>query len=196
MKLLTLLLFGVFCWAKCSSAQDITPEFIKTRPPLSPELTFELKKYEHFELAVGEVTEVKISSSNDIGYGITRDEVKDAIEQGFLKPGYKFPKRMTKAEADHWFKEITLPTYRAIVLETVKVPLTLEQETALTFFAQNRGSGSLKKLVTGKDRLNSGNYQSVVKLMPRYYNTNNKGLRLRCEFQIYVFLGEQITPKS
>lgn len=63
------------------------------------------------------------------------------------------------------------------VKKYVKVPLTHGQYACLVSFTFNCGEGNLKNLVSGKDRLNSGNYKSVERLLPLYRRANGKILK-------------------
>jgi lysozyme len=72
------------------------------------------------------------------------------------------------------------------------VPLTEHQLCALTSFAFNTGESNLQKLINGKDRLNSGNYHSVEKLMPMYRKGGGKvlqGLVKRREWELTLWNG-------
>ena len=70
-----------------------------------------------------------------------------------------------------------LREHRKKVLTIVEVPLTENQIAALTSFTFNCGEGSLRKLVSGPNRLNSGNYESVSKILPLYRKANGKVLK-------------------
>lgn len=59
----------------------------------------------------------------------------------------------------------------------VKVPLNAGQKACLISFTFNCGQGNLKQLVSGPDRLNSGNYDSVKKILPLYRMGGGKVLR-------------------
>jgi len=103
------------------------------------------------------------------------------IGYGFTDKQYLAKGTITKAEAslilDH-----ELGKHCEIVKRYVKVKLTEEQLYALASFTFNCGEGSLKQLVNGKGRLNSGNYKSVPTLMMKYKCANGKplkGLELR-----------------
>lgn len=177
----------------------ITPDFIRSLPPLPTDAAVELAKHENFPLATGKVDIVTVTKNNDIGYGVTPSEIKDAKEEGFLPQGYKFPRRMTKAQADTWYWTITLPTYRSIVRKTVKVPLTLEQEAALVFFAFNVGKNHFKTAVDKPGRLNDGNYKSIEEVMPLYYEKERPekaGLQKRLRFMLAVYKGEPFPRKG
>ncbi len=178
--------------------QKVTPEFIKSLPPLPETVIRELKRFENFKLAEGQVNLVYRSKdkfgNTDIAYGITADEVDDAKERGFLPENAELPEKMTKSEADEWHANVTLLTYRAVVREIVTVPLTLDQEAGLILFAQNAGKTNLKKLVSGENRLNDGNYDSVISKMPLYYR--DADLKTRCEFQLAVYKGKPFKPKT
>lgn len=64
-----------------------------------------------------------------------------------------------------------------IVRKHVKVKLTEPQMYALASFTYNCGEGSLLQLISGKGRLNSGNYSSVSLLMPKYCTAKGKVLK-------------------
>lgn len=180
----------------CGAA--ITPEFIRNLPPLPKEAVAELKKHENYSLAVGNVTTVTVSGNNDIGYGVTPDEVKDAVTEGILPKGTRFPRRMTKKQADEWYVDVTIPTYRSIVRKTVTVPLTLGEEASLVFFVQNTGRSNLEKLVDQPGRLNDGDYKSVEEVMPLYYSKDRPekaGLQKRLRFMLDVYKGKPFARK-
>lgn len=134
---------------------------------------------------------------NEVGYGITAGEIWDAKCYGFLDKDAELPKSLTKEEADKWMEEVTIPTYDAMVKKKVKVDLTREQRFALISFAHNTGSGNLDKLVTCKDRLNSGNFECVSKIMRLYINagkhTNVPGLVRRRSWEADLF-GDYTIP--
>ena len=177
---------------------SITPEQIKNLPDFPREYIEELKKHENFDLAQGKRQFVTLDKdkygNTDIGYGFTKAEIEDAMREGFLPLGSTLPSRMTKAQADHRFEHVTLPTYRSIVRKMVKVVLTLDQEFSLTAFVQNTGRTNLQKLITGPERLNGGNYESVLAIMPKYYA--DLDLKPRAAFQIAIFKGESPKPKT
>lgn len=80
------------------------------------------------------------------------------------------------------------------VRQLVTVPLTTEQEAALTSFTFNCGENSLRQLVNGPDRLNSGNYQSVEKILPLYRMGGGKvlkGLEIRRAREITLWSGKK-----
>jgi len=77
--------------------------------------------------------------------------------------------------------------------EAVVVDLTDYQLNALTSFAFNCGMTNLKTLISGKDRLNSGNYESVSKIMPMYRKAGGKvreGLVKRRAWEIELWEGK------
>ncbi len=191
--LLTLVLITRCVQAEQAEIIKITPSFINQLAPLPVEAVEELKKYENFDLATGKKT-VSINKDDEVGYGVTSNEVEDAIKEGFLPKDAKLPKKMTKAKADWWMTHVTIPTYRSIVRKTVTTQLTLHEEASLVFFAQNAGRGNLRRLVAQENRLNDGNKASVVAIMPLYYKKNEK-LCSRCEFQLAVFQEKSFEPK-
>ena len=81
----------------------------------------------------------------------------------------------------------------AIVDRNVSVPLTQNQRAALISFAYNVGETNLKMLVNGKDRLNSGNYDSVPQKLVLYCRAGSKeleGLKLRREWEVQIWNGK------
>jgi lysozyme len=81
---------------------------------------------------------------------------------------------------------------KKLVLRHVKVKLTEYQLAALVSFTHNTNEGCLKSLITGPNRLNSGNYDSVVKLLPLYCKANGKTLRglvIRRGYEVKLWQG-------
>jgi len=77
--------------------------------------------------------------------------------------------------------------------EVVVVELTEYQLNALTSFAFNCGMSNLKTLVSGKNRLNSGNYESISKIMPMYRKAGGKvreGLVKRRAWELSLWEGK------
>ena len=70
-----------------------------------------------------------------------------------------------------------LNAHCAVVRKHVKVKLTEPQMYALASFTYNCGEGNLLQLISGKGRLNSGNYDSVTRLMPKYCTAKGKVLK-------------------
>lgn len=70
-----------------------------------------------------------------------------------------------------------LAACQKIVKKNVRVRLTDAQLWALTSFTYNCGEGSLRTLVNGKGRLNSGNYRSIPRLLPLYCKGDGTVLR-------------------
>ena len=97
-----------------------------------------------------------------IGYGHTEKAKK-----------YKY---ISKKQA-HELLVQDLKKARNLVDKYVNVPLTHGQIAALTSFTFNCGEGNLKKLVSGKGRLNDGNYKSVSKVLPMYSKAKGKTLK-------------------
>ena len=77
--------------------------------------------------------------------------------------------------------------------EAVEVDLTEYQLNALTSFAFNCGMTNLKTLINGDDRLNSGNYESVSKILPMYRKAGGKireGLVKRRAWELSLWNGK------
>jgi lysozyme len=66
---------------------------------------------------------------------------------------------------------------KSFVLKHVKVRLTEYQLYALVSFTHNTNESCLLTLINGPNRLNSGNYASVPKLLPLYNKGGGKVLR-------------------
>lgn len=78
------------------------------------------------------------------------------------------------------------------VRQAVKVDLTEYQLNALTSFAFNLGMTNLKTLINGENRLNSGNYKSIEKIMPMYRKAGGKvreGLVKRRAWELSLWNG-------
>lgn len=112
--------------------------------------------------------------------------------------GYGFTGNLAKAEsiskeeADIVLAK-ELHQYVLKVQDNVRVPLTKNQLYALASFTFNCGEGSLRQLVNGKNRLNSGNYKSVERLLPKYRKGGGKvlkGLERRREWEVKLWKGE------
>jgi GH24 family phage-related lysozyme (muramidase) len=120
-----------------------------------------------------------------IGYGCT--------DPAITRKGY-----ISEKGADKLLRK-TLHKIRVRVLKSVDVDLTEWQLAALTSFAFNAGMGSLETLIGQKDRLNDGNYGSVVIVMPLYRNAGGKirkGLVLRRAWEVELYEGKIITERS
>ena len=79
-----------------------------------------------------------------------------------------------------------------VVDRTVTVPLTPNQRAALISFTYNVGERNLRMLVNGKDRLNSGNYDSVPQKLVLYCRAGSKeleGLKLRRKWETEIWNG-------
>lgn len=75
----------------------------------------------------------------------------------------------------------------------VKVPLLPYQRAALISFTLNCGQGNLSRLVNGKGRLNSGNYESVNEILPQYRKGGGKvlrGLEIRRNWELSIWNGD------
>jgi len=78
------------------------------------------------------------------------------------------------------------------VRQAVKVDLTDYQLNALTSFAFNLGMTNLKTLINGENRLNSGNYKSIEKILPMYRKAGGKvreGLVKRRAWELSLWNG-------
>lgn len=114
-----------------------------------------------------------------IGFGFTGDEIK----------GREF---LCKRVAEKELIEEIIPKHAAHVEDVVKVPLTVSQKMALISFSYNLGRSNLIRLVSGKGRLNDGNYESVATIMPKYRKSGGvvtRGLVLRRAWEVDLFLG-------
>lgn len=142
--------------------------------------TQQLKEFENYPLARGNINvsgkrpDSFSPAIKEVGYGITAHELEDARAVGVPVPA-QLPTSLTKHEADKWLAEVTIPTYRAHVRREVRIPLSLNEEFALVSFAHNLGVGNLRKLVNGKDRINSGRQykQATAAMIPAYDNAAN-----------------------
>jgi len=113
------------------------------------------------------------------------------IGYGFTGPLAKV-KSISKEDADLLLTK-ELHQYVLSVEDNVKVPLTRNQLYALASFTYNCGEGNLRQLVNGKNRLNSGNYKSVERLLPKYRKGGGKvlkGLQKRREWEVKLWKGE------
>ena len=114
-----------------------------------------------------------------IGYGCTD---KTIVNKGSL----------SKASADRILSE-EIKNVRDRVRRAVTVDLTHNQLNALTSFTFNCGMTNLNNLITGKDRLNSGNYKSVEKILPMYRKAGGEvreGLEKRRAWELSLWRGE------
>jgi lysozyme len=81
---------------------------------------------------------------------------------------------------------------KKIVLSKVKVKLTEYQLAALVSFTHNTNESCLDTLINGKNRLNSGNYDSVPKLLPLYCKASGetlRGLVIRRNWEVKLWRG-------
>ena len=114
-----------------------------------------------------------------IGYGCTD---KTIVNKGSL----------SKASAQRILSE-EIKNVRDRVRRAVTVDLTHNQLNALTSFTFNCGMTNLNNLITGKDRLNSGNYKSIEKILPMYRKAGGKvreGLERRRAWELRLWKGE------
>ena len=116
-----------------------------------------------------------------IGYGFTR------VNGRKVQPG----DTMSRAEADELFKAI-VKKYNDYVLHYVKVPLTQNQEDALTCFVFNIGPWKFKNS-TALRRLNKGDYHGGIEAATWWVAPGTrveKGLRKRRQAEKKLFLGQ------
>ena len=116
-----------------------------------------------------------------IGYGCTDTKV---VSRG----------KISKISADNLLRE-HLAEVREKVANNVSVQLTEYQLNALTSFAFNCVMTNLKRLVEGEGRLNSGNYESVEKLLPQYRIAGGKvrkGLEKRRKWELSLWKGNLV----
>ena len=118
-----------------------------------------------------------------IGYGCTDKRV---VAMGAI----------TESHASSLLEQ-DLEEVRAQVNKIVTVDLTEYQRNALISFTFNCGPNNLKQLVEGSNRLNSGNYKSIEKLLPQYRIAGGKvrkGLEKRRRWELSLWKGTpQIT---
>ena len=114
-----------------------------------------------------------------IGYGCTD---KSVVSKG----------RICKNKAENILVN-HLEEVKKKVDKAVAVDLTDYQLNALTSFAFNCGMTNLKTLINGEDRLNSGNYESVSKILPMYRKAGGKireGLVKRRSWELSLWQGK------
>lgn len=100
---------------------------------------------------------------------------KLTIGYGFTEKKYLKMAPMSRETADKILIEV-LSKAAKDVDTYVKVPLMDYQKEALISFDYNCGCGNLNRLVSGKGRLNSGNYDSVSRLILLYNKSKGKKL--------------------
>jgi lysozyme len=115
---------------------------------------------------------------------------------GVLTVGYGHTGKYRNRHVSESFAEKLLideiEEFGKIVDSVVNVPLKDHQRIALISFTYNCGKANLIRLVSGHNRLNSGNYESVERLLPRYRMANGRPLRglvLRREWELKVWRG-------
>ena len=114
-----------------------------------------------------------------IGYGCTE---KSVVNKGSL----------SKANASRILSE-EIKNVRERVRQAVTVNLTDNQLNALTSFTFNCGVTNLNNLIKGENRLNSGNYKSVEKILPMYRKAGGKvreGLEKRRAWELSLWRGD------
>lgn len=114
-----------------------------------------------------------------IGYGCTDKRI---VSKGWISE--KDAKALLRREVEEVRKKVQ---------REVKVKLSENQLNALTSFTFNCGLTNLRKLVNGKNRLNSGNYKSVEKILPLYRRAGGKvrkGLERRRAWELALWKGD------
>lgn len=166
---------------------------ISTLVFLSTSVNLNHAKVQHQEVYVNTVKRLvshfPVSKSNS-----SWDDMVDVVKscESFRKQSYKCPAGVTTIGYGHTGKYVKLKSLtetkaekilqedlkksRALVFHYVHVPLTESQSAALTSFTFNCGEKNLKLLVNGPRRLNSGNYESVPKLLKLYTKAKGKEL--------------------
>ena len=156
------------------SVTTTSPEEVPVKTDWNGELLTNVKFFEGFKRKAYTCP----GGVRTIGYGCT---IKSIVNKGYI----------SEPQAEKvLIKE--LAEARAIVLKRVKVELTEYQLSALTSFTFNCGEGNLSLLITGKDRLNGGNYESVEKKLPLYINAAGrplKGLIKRRQWELKLWKG-------
>lgn len=115
---------------------------------------------------------------------------------GVLTVGYGHTGRyasssMSVSKAESILNQELIET-KKLVLSKVKVKLTEYQLAALVSFTHNTNEGCLDTLINGKNRLNSGNYDSVPELLPLYVKAAGKTLRglvIRRGYEVKLWQG-------
>lgn len=118
---------------------------------------------------------------------------KLTIGYGFTDSKYVKRKSMTEKQAHDILVNEIIPSYAAKVDSIVKVPLSAFQHAALVSFCYNCGEENLRRLVSGKGRLNSGNYQNTPSIMKKYVKADGKtlkGLVIRRNQEASLFLAD------
>ena len=95
---------------------------------------------------------------------------------GYGHTGKYAGEHMSLSKAESVLNQELVET-KKLVLSKVKVKLTEYQLAALVSFTHNTNENCLDTLINGKGRLNSGNYDSVPKLLPLYCKADGKTLR-------------------
>ena len=139
------------------------PKAILVKPPKAKAVVSAkaVERVKHFE-GFSNVRYKCPAGVDTIGYGFTGKTARRAW--------------ISRSESNHILQK-ELAAYQKIVKKNVHVKLTDAQLWALTSFTYNCGEGSLRKLVNGKGRLNSGNYRSIPRLLPLYCKGDGTVLR-------------------
>lgn len=115
------------------------------------------------------------------------------IGYGFTASKYVRRGKMTEKEASRILIQEIIPEAKQKVQSIVRVPLSSYQMAALTSFVFNCGESNLRRLVNGKNRLNSGNYKNTASALLLYVKANGKtlkGLVERRKMEQKIFLGK------
>lgn len=114
-----------------------------------------------------------------IGYGCTD---KNVVRKGWISE--KQARALLLKKVDE---------IKSKVRKEVTVDLSDNQLNALTSFTFNCGLTNLRKLVNGPNRLNSGNYKSIEKILPLYRKAGGKvrkGLERRRAWELALWKGD------
>lgn len=110
---------------------------------------------------------------------------------GYGHTGKYASNSMSVSKAESILNQELIET-KKLVLSKVKVKLTEYQLAALVSFTHNTNEDCLDTLINGKNRLNSGNYDSVPKLLPLYVKAAGKTLRglvIRRSYEVKLWQG-------
>ena len=117
-----------------------------------------------------------------VGYGFTKNDIPE------LREGYS----MDKAKAEQMLPDLVKTKYGATVREKVKVPLTDQQNSALSSFAYNVGPTNFSSSTLVK-KLNAGDYEGAASEFKKWNKAGGKeleGLSRRRAAEAALFKGD------